>query len=294
MHQIFEQYLSRLNAKRVEATTFAKNEHSLRDFDGWLAGHGLDPLELGHVEAQDYFMQLCTRISPASARNNLGHVRSAYRYAIALQVTHRDPTALVMLPKQAKDAEPVTFTNAELRSVIAEARDDREYLAVMMLVYTGMRKREVSELPWSAVDFGANQIRVNGKQGKFRLVPIHPLLREALLEDRRVRPERVWLFQARTGSVRHIDDTHFHRLVAGLLDRASVTGKTIHAFRRTFSSVLYEEGVRESYIEAIMGHAPRTVNARHYRRVLTDDLQAAILQLYASDPLTQSRIAAAV
>ena len=58
------------------------------------------------------------------------------------------------------------------------------------------------------------------------------------------------------------------------------------AFRKTVSSVLYEEeGARESYIEAILGHAPRTVNARHYRRVPDQKAAGNDPTLYRSDPL---------
>ncbi len=75
------------------------------------------------------------------------------------------------------------------------------------------------------------------------------------------------------------------QILRGVAERAGVEWRGTKAFRKTVSSVLYEEGARESYIEAILGHAPRTVNARHYRRVPEQKLQETILLLYRSDPL---------
>jgi hypothetical protein len=48
---------------------------------------------------------------------------------------------------------------------------------------------------------------------------------------------------------------------------------------------MYEQGVRTRVIERIMGWAPRQMHERHYLRVASEQMHAAILTLYRDDPI---------
>jgi integrase len=154
-----------------------------------------------------------------------------------------------------------------------------------------MRRSEVLGLRFDKVDFSDNRIEVLGKghPPKLRYVPIHPALRTALmLADAGRRPDQLYVVESNRRQ--QLGRDRMTQILTDIARRASVEWKGTKAFRKTVSSVLYEEGVRESYIEAILGHAPRTVNARHYRRAADERLQEAILKLYASDPLEWPRL----
>ena len=68
------------------------------------------------------------------------------------------------------------------------------------------------------------------------------------------------------------------------LDRIA-PGRSSHAFRRTVATSLARNGVEERVIDKIMGWSPRTVRARYYVNVATEELQRGILKLYANDPV---------
>jgi integrase len=212
-------------------------------------------------------------------------IAGAYRFAHDLGMAVPNPARLVVVPRD-PDRPPATYTNAELRALLQAAATQREDLLLHLFIYTGMRRSEVLGLRFADIAWDTNVIDVLGKghPPKFRRIPLHPNLRLVLQATRqRARAGQVYAVESnRRGA---LGRDRLHQIMTAAALRAAVDWKGLHAFRKTVSSVLYEEGVRESWIEAILGHAPRTVNARHYRRIPDQQLHAAILQLYRSDPL---------
>ena len=140
-------------------------------------------------------------------------------------------------------------------------------------------------LSWANVDFERWQIRLTGKGGKFRLVPLHPVLNEVLREQReRVNPRQEQVIGSINGH--SLSANTLGRAVRALIDRAAVdVDSPSHAFRRTVATVMYEQGVRTRVIERIMGWAPRRMHERHYLRVADEPMHDAIRTLYRHDPI---------
>jgi integrase len=287
LHPLFDQYLVRLAAKRVTPEHLAKVERALRSFQAHLARSGVDPTDVPYVVAQAYVDGLLRRCRPQTVQKTyLTAIAGAYRFAHDLGMAVPNPARLVVVPRE-PDRPPATYSNAELRRLLGAAQTAREDLLLHLFIYTGMRRSEVLGLRFDQIDWQHNVINVLGKghPPKFRRVPIHPTLRLLLLAGQR---------GSRCGQVDVVESNRhaalgrdrLHQITTGLARRAEVEWRGLHAFRKTVSSVLYEEGVRESWIEAILGHAPRSVNARHYRRVPEAALHDAILMLYRSDPLS--------
>jgi integrase len=286
LQPVFAQYLARLASKRVTAEHLAKTERALRDFQRHLAAHGVLATEVPHDVAQGYVDELLRRCRPQTVQKTyLTAIAGAYRFAADLGMSMPNPARLVVVPRE-PDRPPATYTNDELRRLLQAVETPREDLLVHLFVYTGMRRSEVLGLRFNAIGWDQNLIEVLGKghPPKFRRVPIHPTLRLVLLAGRhRAREGQIYVVESNRRTCLGRD--RLHQIMTNISRRAHVRWQGLHAFRKTVSSVLYEEGVRESWIEAILGHAPRTVNARHYRRVPELELHHAILRLYASDPL---------
>ena len=286
LHLVFQQYLTRLNSKRVTAEHFAKTERALARFHHHLVAEGVDPLAVPYPIAQAYFDGLVRELSLQTVKKtHLTAISAAYRFAQDLGTAVANPTRLVVLPEQADEA-PATYTNGELRRMLDVVETAQEDLCLNVFIWTGMRRFEALGVRLDEIDWEANFIPVLGKgrPRKLRLVPIHPTLRQVLLRAvARARDGQVYLIESNRRHAMGRD--RLTEILKGVAARAGVEWKGTHAFRKTVSSVLYEEGARESYIEAILGHAPRTVNARHYRRLPDHKLQETILLLYRSDPL---------
>jgi integrase/recombinase XerD len=283
MDAIFEAYLAAQRRRRPSPLTLKAIRHALGQTQRWLDDHELAAGELGLLQCEEYFDELLERQAVSTVRRHLAYVRAAYRYAVRHDLVGRDPTADVRLPRL-PDHDPATYSNEQLRSIHAAVRNEREELVFFLFAFAGLRLGEVAALEWRQVEFERWQIRLAGKGGKLRLVPLHPALTE-LLRERRAQSGRREQVLATINGQRLAANT-LGRSVRAIVDRAGVeVAQPSHAFRRTVATVMYENGVRARVIERIMGWAPRQMYERHYLRVADDAMHEAIRGLYQDDPI---------
>jgi integrase len=162
-----------------------------------------------------------------------------------------------------------------------------------------MRRLEARMLDWEDVDLRENIIHVGqagAKFGKRREVPIHPFLREVLLQSA-VNPlhgpaspldEVLPLGHGRKGAVLWTRDRKRHYAGGKSFDKlreAIAPDFGFHHFRKTCATSLRRNGVDPGVIDSMLGWAARTVQDKYYVAMMTADLHRAILKLYVDDPL---------
>jgi integrase/recombinase XerD len=284
MDPIFEAYLDAQRRRRSSPLTIKATAHALRAMQQWLDERALAAADLSLLQCEQYFDELLERSAVSTVHRHLAHVRAAFSYGVRHELVERDATADVRLPRL-PDLEPATYSTAELQAIHAAIRSEREEVAFFLFAFAGLRLGEAAGLRWAAVDFERRQIRLTGKGGKFRRVPLHPALHELLREQqRRARPQDGHVLS--TIDRQPLAARTLGRAVRELVDRASVEiDQPSHAFRRTVATVMYEHGVRTRVIERIMGWAPRRMHERHYLRVADEAMHEAILGLYRDNPI---------
>lgn len=271
MHLIFEQYSERLKRRKKAARTIANFTRAARGFDAWARERGVDPALAGFSDLEDYFDGL--ELTGSTKRTHLANIRAAYRYAQRRGLMQHDPTVDVFIERE-PDEEPRILSSEQLREIRDRCYDQRDWTLFHLLAYSGMRRNEVRTGIEQHVDLAGNTIRVVGKGGKLRLIPIHPALGEAL--QLTGDPDRPLL----PGRFRFTSEDTLHKIGKRLFPE-----HTFHDFRRTVASSLRRNEVDEVLIDRIMGWAPRGVQRRYYLNVADAQLQKAILRLYADDPL---------
>jgi integrase len=130
---------------------------------------------------------------------------------------------------------------------------------LQLLILTGLRKSEISDLSWSEVDLKANLITLPAnrvKNGKVHLVPMSEPVR-ALIEAQPRRPGRDLLF----GGVSVRGFTAWSRLKRKLdaqiteMRGAPLPPWVIHDARRAFSTTMHDRlGVPPHIVETLLGH----------------------------------------
>jgi site-specific recombinase XerD len=259
--------------------TLRNNEHALRKFDRWLREHGHDAADVAPLHVEEYFETLLSEYQVSTAQRHLSTIRAAYAYAIKVGKTTSDPTATVELPRL-PDAEPATYTNDELRAIDAVLTSRGERQLLYLLAYAGLRRFECTSLRYADVDEAHQQLRILGKGGKLRRVPVQPRLAHVLESDR-----DAGCFVLRTKYGLPMSVRTFNSRLQEILDRANVDGglRPAHKFRKTVATSLNENGARESVIDQILGWAPSTVRSRYYTRIGDDLSRRTILLVYGDD-----------
>ena len=282
MNSVFEAYADALERRRLAPSSIVSNLVALRNLDTWLNDHKIDAADLDPLTCERYFEEQLDEYHVTTLRHRLSIIRAAYRYGIRHNLARCDPTADVKLPRLT-DKEPRVYTNDELRTILAAIRNSREERLFFLYAFTGIRQGEAVHLRWDQIDYGNEQIKLIGKGGKLRLIPLHPTL-TAILHKHDLPGRGDYIISARNGG--RLSKSCWYLTARGLIDRAGIkTRAPAHTFRKTVATVMYEHGVRGHVIDGIMGWAPRTVRERHYIRVAPKAMHEAIRTLYQDDPI---------
>jgi integrase len=279
---LFEAYAEALRRRWLQPSSIVANLIALRNLDAWLKDNKIKAGELDPLECERYFAEQLDHYQVATMRHRLSVIRAAYQYGVRHGLARCDATADVKLPRL-PDTEPRTYSNDELRTIHAAIRTSREERLFYLYAYTGIRQGEAVNLRWDQIDYTHQQIKLTGKGGKFRLIPLHPTLADTL--TRHDRPGRGDYINSNDNGTR-LSTSSWYMTARALIDRAGIhTRAPAHTFRKTVATVMYEQGVREHVIDEIMGWAPRTVRDRHYLRIAPQTMHDAINTLYQNDPI---------
>jgi site-specific recombinase XerD len=284
--QPFAAYVVALTRRGCAPSTLRSNRYALARLARWLEEQAIAAGYVSLLECERYFAELLGSYAVATARQHLAIIRGAYRYAVRHGLAACDPTVDVRLPRL-PDREPVIYSNGQLRAIYAVTRSPQERLLFKLFTYAGLRLCEATSLTWSAVWLEERQLTFHGKGGKLRTVPLHATLLDELAAARPSRADGTRVLRSDQG--RPLASRTWITIVRKLVDRAAITTTNpSHAFRRTVASELYRQGIDTPTIDKLLGWAPRTVRDRHYLRIATPTLRAAINALYQDDPILAS------
>ena len=200
-------------ARGLRSSTFAAYQKSLEQFHEYIRLRQGD-VEPGQVTARhvlEYVNHLRQdRHNGDSAVNRQVTVlKNFYRAIVAMG--HLEPAAnpLAHFPKmKAKPRKlPVVLSAEEVQNLLGSPPKDivlglRDRALLALLYGTGIRASECATLTEQNVDLLANTIRVVGKGGHERTVPLNPKVAESLQAYRQARgelPRREAFFRGRTG-----------------------------------------------------------------------------------------------
>ena len=172
------------------------------------------------------------------------------------------------------DIQP--FSLEEVRQILGAARKDwNPYLTVRF--FTGMRTGEINGLEWKHIDFDQDLIRVRQSlvkdqvqdtktEGSIRDIPMVPLVRSALLEQRKLVPDGCrWVFAQRNGAP--INLVNFtNRVWHPLLRHLGLETRRPYQTRHTAATLMLGSGENPEWVARMLGHVNTEMLFRVYSR----------------------------
>jgi integrase/recombinase XerD len=257
-----EAFLALLAARRAPRTVDAYTR-DLRRLSAFLG----KPLARASVEELERFTaQLrADGLAPATIARRSAAARSFFRHLQLLGVRADNPAAEVEVPRRVRRL-PRTLSAGEAERLIEAAggatpRGLRDRALVELLYGAGLRVSEAVALEKGGVDLDERLVRVTGKGGKERIVPVGRPAVEALrrylargrpLLDRRHRPEL--FLNAKGGALTRAGAFLILRRVAAAagLEPGRVHP---HLLRHSFATHLLEGGADLRVVQELLGHA---------------------------------------
>ncbi len=286
-------YLDHLAVERgLAANTLSSYRRDLRRYAEHLAASGVVGLDaVGEQDVTEFLASLRSGseehppLSAASAGRTIVAVRGLHRFALREGVTTTDPSAAVR-PAPPPRRLPKAISVEEVGRLIAAAGTaDRPHLALrdqalLELLYgTGARISEVVGLAVDDLDRTAGLVRLNGKGGRQRMVPVGSYANRAVEQYLvRARPRLAaagrgspaLLLNARGGALSRQSAWTVLRAAA---TRAGLTSEVSpHTLRHSFATHLLDGGADVRVVQELLGHASVTTT-QIYTLVTVDRLR---------------------
>ncbi len=247
---------------------------------GWAGGRGIEPGDVSHRELRRFAAVLGENgAAKSTVGRKLAAIRTFYRHLVERGELSSNPADLVSSPK--KDAYlPRVLKSGDVAQLLeripASSPLDLRDRAMFELAYAaGLRAEELTTLDTTSPDPDAEQVRVEGKGGRTRVVPVGEHAWRAL--DRyltRGRPaldsgDSQALLLSKSG--RRLSTSDVRRR---LKLQARSVGLSPHTLRHSFATHLLEGGADLRSIQELLGHASISTT-QTYTRVESKRLRMA-------------------
>lgn len=285
---LIRRYIRYLKLERnYSPSTIDAYRHDLHLLLIHLSGQGLTPIDVKLDHLQRFAAWIHEQgIGPKSQARILSGVRTFYHYLVVDGYLEVDPTELLEsphLPKHLPEyltTEEVDRLEAAIDLTSAEGHRNRAIIEVFFSC--GLRVSELVELKLSNLFLNERFMRVVGKGGKERLVPISQRAvgeLELWFDDRRqmrIKPgEDDYVFLNRRGH--HLTRTMILIMVKRLGEAAGIK-KTLspHTLRHSFATALLRGGADLRVIQVLLGHAD-IATTEIYTHMDDESLRQAVL-----------------
>jgi integrase/recombinase XerC/integrase/recombinase XerD len=267
-----EQELERfLESPALSDSTRRAYRVDVREFCSWLTRRGrkLDDVDVRLLA--EYAAELGRarprKLAPATIGRKLAAVRGFLRHALG---PDRVPDAS-FAPRRARrlpEAPRAREVDAELDALAGAGPLAIRNRALVELVYSaGLRSQEAVDLNLADVDFEQELVRVRGKGGKERVVPLGEEASHRLA---------LYLTQARPELARGAEDALFLSARGRRLDTSALRRLVPHPhrLRHAFATHLLEGGADLRTIQELLGHASISTT-QTYTRIESGRLRKA-------------------
>jgi integrase/recombinase XerD len=287
---IIERFSDALWLERgLSRNTLAAYQSDLRKLVSWLRGnrdYGL--LRAQRADLLTYLAGLAQQgVKPRSTARLLSCLRQFYQYALREGWVSADPSARIEAPHIGRPL-PKSLTEAEVEALLEAPNLDepeglRDRTMLELLYATGLRVSELVDLRPEQVSLTQGVIRVVGKGGKERLVPMGDEAQSWL--ERFSREGRTLLLGARL--CQHLFPTRrgqgmtrqafWYRIKKHAQTAGIVKTISPHTLRHAFATHLLNHGADLRVVQLLLGHSDLSTT-QIYTHVARERLQ----QLHAS------------
>jgi len=305
MPPLIEAFLEMIAAERgASKNTLDAYARDLADYAAGLARAGKAPQNAATGDIRAYLSLVAKRgLKSTSSARKLSSIRQFHRFLVADGRRIDDPALIVEAPRRGRRL-PKTLSVAEVGHLLAvskEGLDDgarpaperlralRTACLLELLYATGLRVSELVTLPSSAAQTKEPFIRIRGKGGRERLVPLPGEARRTISAYRAFQKKtgagaaRHWLFPADSASG-HLTRQAFARDLKACAAAAGIGGARVspHVLRHAFASHLLQNGADLRVVQELLGHADISTT-QIYTHVLDERMKAMVRDLH---PLT--------
>ncbi|UCD04669.1 MAG: tyrosine recombinase XerC [candidate division WOR-3 bacterium] len=239
------------------------SEHTIRayqkDIESFFAFLSEEDISSVDSNAISFFLAFLMKygLDKTTVARKLSSLKSYFKALKRMGVISENPAELIRTPKKKKHL-PGFLTYEQIEDGL-KIEDPRDHAMMELLYSCGLRASELTGLNVDDVDFQKDEVRVMGKGGKERILPMGRRAREAVGAYLKTRAQpgadnaRNALFLNFRGG--RLSSRSLQRIVRKhLLKVARASGTNPHILRHTFATHLLERGADLRAVQELLGH----------------------------------------
>jgi integrase/recombinase XerD len=224
-----------------------------------------------------YYMMETLGSKETSINSRLRAIRAFFNYLAKERMISENPAEELSLIKQKKEVIE-TFSREQLRDILRQPDQEsftgfRDYTLMLLMVETGVRVRELTEICIKDIRWEDSQIRINGKGYKERLVPVQATTKRQLRKYIAVRGDlgTEHLFVTIDNKPLTIRQVQNRIAKYGRMANIKNVRCSPHTFRHTFAKMSVQNGADVFSLQKVLGHTSLEM-VRNYVNLFSSDV----------------------
>lgn len=260
------EYRKHLGRRHLAPGTINKYLSDLRALRLWLD----KPMSEVCSSEIESFLDTRDLKSPRSRYRWLSEIHRFYAWAVAHDYVDQDPTIVIVRPRLSRLLPRPVDDDVVREAMRIAGPQMRAWLA--LAGYAGFRCVEISMIDRASI--GPESVRIRGKGGHERIVPLHPVVADALAQTALARTGPV--FRRENGQPFTAKDVS--RRGALYHEMIGYPGITLHQYRHNFGTRIYRYSRDLRATQELLGHRDPATTAG-YAAIGSESLAAAVAAL---------------
>lgn len=229
--------------------------------------------------------KISAKYSINTIRGIISVLKQALRLAITLEYIDKEYCSSLKIPSC--EEKKISIFNKEEQKAIelfCLNHNKRNYLGVIICLYTGIRLGELLALTWDDIDFNTNMLLINKTSysakvdGKTKIIVDKPKTKKSnrliplpkqlvkLLKIMKKDSKSKYIITTRDFGM--VGNRSYQRTFKSILKKSNVMYRNFHTLRHTFATNAIEIGMDVKTLAEILGHANAMVTLNRYSHSL--------------------------
>lgn len=287
LKELLELWLERYMKHTIKIRTYNRYKcicelHLIKD----LGDYGLAELKPNIL--QDFLLKLINdKYSTNTIKGIVSVLKQALKLAVTLEFIDKEYCSSLKLPT-IEEKEISVFTKKEQKLIESFCLNQKRknYIGIVICLYTGIRLGELLALTWDDIDFNSNLLTINKTSysvkidGKSQIVVdkpktkksnrIIPLPNQLIKLLKVMKKESDSKYIITTRSLGMVDNRSYQRTFKYILRINNITYRNFHSLRHTFATNAIELGMDVKTLAEILGHTNAMITLNRYSHSLLD------------------------
>ena len=275
VEQVMQGFILSIEARHLSKYTIRNYTTEINRFVSFVGPDiPITDINRQHIEE---FLKSLTDLTNKTILHYHTSLSAMWTWAVRENITPQQVVHMVTPPKpESREVQP--FTESEVKAMLAAVsrskayyrpgkrtsdhgliHADRTRAIILLLVDTGLRAGELSDLRLHQLDQRNNRVQVLGKGAQERSVPFSPRTAQAIWRYLASRPSAEsdeHLFTTNLNKTnRKIDRTQIGKILKRVAQRAGVKDVHPHRFRHTFAIQYLRNGGDPYTLQRLLGHS---------------------------------------